>query len=224
MTGRWQRGLIVSASGGRRGAVPGVVKLGGSLLARNDWPTLLAELVGAETDGRPRLFIVGGGAVVDGLRRIDAAVPQSPALMHRLAIEAMRVTARLVAASADLPVVADSSTGRSAVLDVPAWLDRDGRFGMLPVGWHVTSDSIAAFVAATLESDLLLAKTVPPPCQGSGGPMLQRLAEVGWVDAFFPVAAASLSSVAWACPTSVPPPGVCRTGGERLGSSDGSIT
>jgi hypothetical protein len=175
-----------------------VLKVGGSLLSRPDWPALLMPLVAA---CRPRAccLVVGGGAVVDGLRSLDQALPQSPQLMHDLAIDAMRLTARLVAAAIGLPLAATPPDhGRVAVLDVPAWLAVGSRMGALPVGWQVTSDTIAAKVAVEHGGSLLLAKSVPPPpCPGD---QLATLSRAGWLDEYFPVAAGPLVTIEWAAP------------------------
>jgi hypothetical protein len=178
-----------------------VLKFGGSLLSRPDWPRLLKVLVTAR---RPAAccLVVGGGAVVDGLRALDRAAPQEPRLMHALAIDAMRLTARLAAAAVDLPLVAvPPGDGAAAVLDVPGWLALGSRAGHLPAAWDATSDSIAALVAATHSGSLLLAKSAPPlPCPDAVEPV-SALAEAGWVDPHFPVAAASLARITWAAPT-----------------------
>jgi hypothetical protein len=178
-----------------------VLKIGGSLLSRSDWPRLLAALVAAVPPA-PLTLVIGGGAVVDGLRRIDAAAPQPPAVMHALAIEAMRVTARLVATALGLPLSTSPTGDRAAVvLDAPAWLGADPRGRDLPPGWHVTSDSIAATVAARMSASLLLAKTLPPPRRpGPDSGDLAALAAAAWVDDHFPVAAAGLSAIEWAAP------------------------
>jgi aspartokinase-like uncharacterized kinase len=188
MTACWQEGTI------RGGATAGgrshlVVKIGGSLLGRPTWPAEAAALLA--TCQRP-LVVVGGGPVVDGLRSIDAACPGPPELMHQLAIEAMKLTARLVADCLRLPLVTHAGTA-GGVLAVAAWLPTAGVD--LPVGWHVTSDSIAAVVAAHTERGLLLAKSVPPPHEGDD---LDRLAAAGWVDPWFPRAAAGLTRIGWA--------------------------
>lgn len=179
-------------------AGPVVLKVGGSLLSRLDWPALLASLIAA-CGSRSCCLVMGGGAVVEGLRAFDRAVPQSPQLMHDLAIDAMRLTARLVAAAMSLPLVATPpDDGNVAVLDVPTWLAVGLRAATLPVGWEVTSDAIAARVAVEHRGSLLLAKSVPPPpCPGD---QLASLARAGWVDEHFPVAAGSLSTIEWAAP------------------------
>ena len=144
------------------------------------------------------IIVVGGGPPVDGLRAIDAAAPQAPALMDRLAIESLRLSATLVAASLSLPLA--RAPGRAApacVLDAAGWLARAGRRDDLPVGWQVTSDSIAAAVAQAARAGLVLAKRVRPPEDASG---LEQLAAAGWVDGHFPTAARGLRSITWAAP------------------------
>lgn len=192
MTPAWRRGLLRDGDAPPRSG-PLVVKLGGSLLGRPAWARDVTALLDAVP--APRLLVVGGGPIVDGLRKIDAAAPQPADVMHRLAINCMGLTARLVAATLVHPLVAECGSGcpSTAVLDVPAWLDHDGRYDQLPVGWHVSSDSIAACVAATCGGDLLLVKSVAPPSDD-----IEQLAEAGWVDSHFPAAARKLTRIAWA--------------------------
>ena len=186
----WRLGMLRGS-----GEAPSlVVKLGGSLLARPGWDRDVARLL----DDLPahRLLVVGGGPIVDGLRAVDRAAPQPAALVHRLAIDCMGHTARLVAAALDAPLVDDVGRAAStAVLDAPRWLANDGRFARLPVGWHVTSDSIAAFVAATHTAGLLLAKSVGPPCDD-----VDQAAAAGWLDGHFPAACRGLAWIGWAAP------------------------
>lgn len=203
MTRDWHRGVIRGRdlpAEPRR--APLVIKLGGSLLDRPAWPAELVDLLAMTS--LPAVLVVGGGRLVDALRRIDATSPRPAEVMHRLAIDALGLTARLVASAVGLPLVTspapDSSAPgpRVAVLDTPAWLMAGGppaRLARLPVGWHVTSDSIAAVVAAEMGRRLTLVKTVPPPCPGDD---LPALASAGWIDGYFPAAAASLDTIAWA--------------------------
>jgi aspartokinase-like uncharacterized kinase len=178
-----------------------VVKFGGSLLLRPHWPDELRMLVGMLAG--PRTIVVGGGAIVDGLRSIDAASPRPPDLMHRLAIDAMGLTTRLVSDAAGLPITAVPVVSSGvAVLDVPSWLTAGGHAAALPIGWHVTSDSLAAAVAASCGAGLLVAKSVPPATLD-----LELLAEAGWIDDFFPTAVASLADIDWAAPALQGSPG-----------------
>jgi hypothetical protein len=146
----------------------------------------------------PRVLVVGGGPVVDGLRAIDAAAPRPAGVMHWLAIEALGITARLVAEATGLPLAAAPDTRDIVVLDVPRWLRLDPR---LPECWHVTSDSIAAVVAARAGGGLLLAKSGPPSTTD-----LRHLAAAGWVDAHFPEVAGAAGRITWAAWVSPTPP------------------
>ena len=203
--GDWHRGMLRSAPvahrGDRRVAPPWlVIKIGGSLLSRPRWPALLATLL-QDIRPRPCRIIVGGGAVVDGLRTIDRAEPQPAPLMHSLAIEAMGLTARLVASALGLPVASGfDASDEPAVLDVPAWLAGGTVATHLPAGWQVTSDTIAACAATEHGGCLMLVKSVPPPpCPDAGDP-IATAAAAGWVDEHFTTAAARLVEVGWAAP------------------------
>lgn len=170
-----------------------VVKFGGALLERPDWPALARALV---AEFPACLLVVGGGTVVEGLRALDAAAPGDPAVVHGLALEGMGITARFVAARLHLERAAAPLTGGPAVLDVAAWLHADpARHDGLARSWSVTSDSLAARVAAVHSAGLVLAKRVPPPARA-----LDTLAAAGWVDASFPAVAWGLSHVAWRAP------------------------
>jgi aspartokinase-like uncharacterized kinase len=195
MSQPWQRGLLRGDS--RATGAPTVLKWGGSLFARPSWPADLHELL-VKTAPPPTL-VVGGGPLVDGLRLIDRVRPGPPAAAHWLAVDAMGLTARLVAAEAGLPLTALPADRGVVVLDVAAWLRGAGCRADLPAGWEVTSDSIAAAVAQSCRATLLLAKSVGPP--GVGGD-LAALAARDWVDPHFPLAARTLATIAWAAPAS----------------------
>ncbi len=199
MTADWQRGGIVT------GPVAGpdrtvVLKLGGSLLTLPNWPARIADLVDDVRQSAATLIIVvGGGPPVDGLRAIDAAAPQTADLMDRLAIESLRLSATLVATALGLPLTRSLRRPPSAcVLDAAGWMARGGHRHGLPVGWHVTSDSIAAAVAAASRADLILAKRVPPPADATD---VEALAAASWIDPHFPLAARCLRAIGWAAPS-----------------------
>lgn len=195
MTRPWLTGLIRPVSGGGIGAGP-IVKLGGSLLTRPDWPEEILRLLASL---RSPVVVVGGGPVVDGLREIDAANARSTALMHALALDAMRLTARIAAEALRLPLesMVEPHAAEPIILDTPTWLQKSPTTDRLPEGWGVTSDSIAAAIAASLGRSLLLVKSLPPPC---GGEALADLSAAGWVDEHFPNAAADVPAIGWAAP------------------------
>ncbi len=191
MTTAWQFGTIRGDENACRTA-PCVVKIGGSLLTKPGWPDALRSLLDAINHP---LIVVGGGTVVEGLRAIDAVSPRPAQLMHELAIDAMTLTARIVADALSLPLVASPQASVPAILDVAAWLKETESCSGLPASWDVTSDSLAAAVAVVSSRPLILIKSTPPPTAET---TLEALAAVGWVDAYFPNAAAPLTDIAWA--------------------------
>lgn len=198
MTRKWVRGLLRQAAPGEAPDTL-VLKVGGSLLSWPDWPWLLDRLIASMGD-MPLALVVGGGAVVDGLRQIDSAAPQPASLMHNLALDCMHTLAQLVSQSTGLPLSANPAGGSAAcVLDVPTWVLTHPRGAALPASWEVTSDSIAACVADTYGSTLMLAKSAPPPATWCGTG-LESLTAAGWVDPFFPTAADQLREITWAAP------------------------
>lgn len=173
-----------------------VVKLGGSLL---EWPELAVRLRAwlAVQPPAVNVMIVGGGALVDKLRELDAASAFAPETSHWLAIRAMSITAaavarlipeaRLVEAIEQLEF---SESGSLQILDAQQFLSQEhGSADALPASWDVTSDSIAARVATIMgASELVLLKSSLP----SDATNLESLARSGYVDAYFPRAAKSL--------------------------------
>ncbi|MDW8223747.1 MAG: hypothetical protein RMJ82_12445 [Gemmatales bacterium] len=179
-----------------------VVKLGGSLL---DLPGLVSKLAHwLNSMARPSVLVVGGGGLVDWLRHMDALHGLPCALTHELAIEMMRCNARwLTAMLPQAVLVSDFTTCQRAwrnhgqpVLDPVTFCRHDSDLAdALPVGWQVTSDSIAAQLAWRWRAaELVLLKSCHPPCHD-----WQRLAELGLIDAHFPSIAHRLSVIRWVC-------------------------
>jgi len=176
-----------------------VIKLGGSLLPLPD----LAERFRRWRERLPArrdVVVVGGGPFVDRLRQLDRGNGLGPRRAHDLAIEAMGLTARLVACLLPAAEVVcdharllqDSDPARLTLFDAGRFLrDVEPRLPgtRLEIGWHVTSDSIAARLAIALQAEeLVLLKSAPPP----RGATLEGWARVGYVDAFLPRLAAEL--------------------------------
>jgi aspartokinase-like uncharacterized kinase len=122
-------------------------------------------------------------------------------LSHRLCLEAMRSTSAILEqivrhARATQDQRALDHHRALNVIDVNDYLDTplaEGRTHLtLPHTWAVTSDSIAAHVAEILcatELVLLKSTSLPHSCA------TQVAAEQGYVDAFFPKAAAKASKI-----------------------------
>jgi len=100
-----------------------------------------------------------------------------------------------VAERLGLPLATAVTADTPNVLDIgraPACLDA---IASLPCCWTVTSDSIAAAVAATIRAELLLVKSAVPPA-----PAIRPLITAGWLDDHFDEASSDLTTIRWAAP------------------------
>jgi aspartokinase-like uncharacterized kinase len=174
-----------------------VVKVGGSLLESGSLPSLLATL--GELARTYRLVVVpGGGPFADAVRRACSLHDPGASAAHWMAIMAMDQhahflagllpTARLTNGPDEIASVQDE--GLLSVLAPFRWLRA---VDPLPHGWHVTSDSIAAWVAARLSARrLVLLKSLDGVPGTSGGVAaeapLRSPALAGIVDEHFPQA------------------------------------
>jgi aspartokinase-like uncharacterized kinase len=164
-----------------------IVKLGGSLLRQSGaWPQLGQWLLrDAPTH---QVVVTGGGEWADAIRTLDIDAGLSVDQSHWLAIRAMSLTAWTFAALHPRFVYLDrwSSLERALevslppallVFDTAAWLldeETQSRPGRLPLGWQVTSDSIAAHLAMRLDADeLLLLKSASGP-RDAGEPLVDE--------------------------------------------------
>lgn len=130
------------------GAAPIVVKLGGSLY--NHVPAIVPVL---RSSVRPLLIVPGGGHFANAVRQ--AGLDDETA--HWEAIAAMEQYGRSIA-SHGLPVTDRLAVPDKIVIFLPLCSLREQ--DPLPHTWDVTSDTIAAWIAAELRLDLLLLKSV----------------------------------------------------------------
>ena len=178
-----------------------VIKVGGSLL---DYPELPPRLTSYLADlGRPNpVLVCGGGPTVDAIRRIDRAHGMDEAASHWIAVRAMTLNARMLEAivpnliyierARDLPRAWKSR--KIPLLDPFIFLSEvdESSGDPLPRRWRVTSDSIAARMAARLEApELVLLKSAEVPEQLT----VSDAAEEGIVDAQFPLATRELDRI-----------------------------
>jgi aspartokinase-like uncharacterized kinase len=182
-----------------------VIKVGGSLF---DWPELPSQLEAFVKVQFPRngiarpILIAGGGRLADVVREFDRIHHLGNETAHHLALHAMELSARLLCAvvpGADLIDSLESVEGVFANfrLSVLAPLrticaiekaDDDP----LPTSWAVTSDSIAARIAAHAKASrliLLKSASIRPASTR------QEAAHAGLVDPFFPEAAQALKRI-----------------------------
>jgi len=153
-----------------------VVKVGGSLFGFAEfvpaWNVWLAEQSPAVN-----VLIAGGGKLADAVREADAVWKLGEEASHWLCIEAMGVSARVLAAvlpearwEATWDRLLDtlaSADGRQPILFSPvqflSHIEADLPPRPLPHRWSVTSDSIAARLAQVLSaSELVLLKSADP--------------------------------------------------------------
>lgn len=196
-----------ASSGPRAPAGPRIVcKMGGSLLDGGWAPDLVAVLRSA-APGLGILAVPGGGRAADRIRARHLRGELDVIGAHWAAIRALDGNALRLAGGcgAELPVVtgpgpwgggagsgADRGSGAGGRLAVLAPSPLLRAEDPLPHGWEVTSDSIAAWVAARCgASRLLLLKARghrrPPGPDGRGGRLsARRAADRGLVDRHLP--------------------------------------
>lgn len=179
-----------------------VVKLGGSLLGFEDLLPRLRGWLAAQPPAE-NLLIVGGGKAVDAVREADRLHHLDEAAAHWLCVRAMAVNAELMAAllpeARRCTSVADlrGRPPREQLLIVEPWRfvhDEEPRLAAapLPPSWQVTSDSIAARLAAAAGADeLVLLKSALPEMPYT----IEAAARTGYVDAWFGRAAEPIERV-----------------------------
>jgi aspartokinase-like uncharacterized kinase len=168
-----------------------VIKVGGSLLG---WPELPRRLTAFLAEQRARsaagrfVLLAGGGAAADLVRSLDRHHQFDDETAHDLAIRAMDLTARLLAAvlpdATPVEQLADCwpawNAGRIPVLvptPIVRHIERQGS-SRLPRSWDTTSDSIAAWIAGYLRADcliLLKSASLPLGAGRRGAALLERV-------------------------------------------------
>lgn len=161
-----------------------VVKLGGSSAAS---PDLKRWVHVFEAGGRPVVLVPGGGPFADTVRRCQSAIGYDDPAAHAMAILAMEQFGHALigigtrfAAARDLgEITALLETGQ-----VPVWMasrlvleDK-----LVEKNWNVTSDSLAAWLAARIPgARLLLIKQIDMP----EGCTVEAMSGASIVDAAF---------------------------------------
>lgn len=167
-----------------------VVKLGGALHRAAELPAWLAACAGADDCARRCVVVTGGGALADEVRALQARWHFDDQLAHALALDTMRMNARLLQGLAPdlMPCSALHADQLPPRGPCGGWLwspPRSFAPRQLPASWSVTSDSIALWLAQALGAQaVLLVKSVVVECLPSARAV--SLAAEGVVDAFFP--------------------------------------
>ena len=150
-----------------------VIKLGGSLLTLPDWHERFLRWLDSEPLAT-NLLLVGGGEMVDVLRREHERFPYTEKTMHDAALAVMDINAELAVArlsgSRLLQNVAELELLATAlhVIRITSWWKAAVARGetLPPETWDTTSDTLAAWVAGMVGAqDLVLLKSAVPPAQ-----------------------------------------------------------
>jgi aspartokinase-like uncharacterized kinase len=158
--------------------VEAVVKVGGSLLGDARLRALVGVL-GELSRTRSLVVVPGGGPFADSVRCASAVLDPGPSAAHWMAILAMDQHAHLLAGLLPASRLVESpggiaeavAAGALPILAPSAWLRAADP---LPHGWHVTSDSIAAWVAGRVSAErLVLLKALDGVPNPEGGILTQ---------------------------------------------------
>ena len=136
-----------------------VVKIGGSLFP--DYAITLAK----KLKNTNSLIILGGGEFANLIRKYDETNQFSSEVTHNTAIECMGILSKLVNDKVNstklaytLKEVKDiSNEGFTPIFIVSEFLEKEDPFES---SWDVTSDSIAAYIAHSLNAKLLIVTNV----------------------------------------------------------------
>ena len=183
-----------------------VVKVGGSLFVQPQFVNRLQSLVQRllkELAPAHLVLVVGGGPLVDALRAVDRVNAVSSEHSHWAAIRLMDVNAELLqhwwprldsVSSLEQLKTRCTNAGLTQFRVVEFLRDKEPSLPgtRLPVGWEVTSDSIAARIAEVLDAEqLILIKSAPQHSATDWN----AAASSGVVDSFFPTIATKLNLV-----------------------------
>ena len=161
-----------------------VVKLGGSLWRS---PALRAWLAVLATSTRPCVIVPGGGCFVDAVAATQAHWRYSDNAAHQMAVLSMAQYGLMLGALEPRLCVTDFASlaaGSNAgnCLYLPTLADC-AAMADLPWDWSVSADSVALWLAGTIDAAaLVLVKAGPPACQSADS---LALAEEGFIDRHF---------------------------------------
>ena len=163
-----------------------VVKLGGSLLGSPELPLWL-DLFARHGDGNI-VIVPGGGIFADVVRESQKQSGCSDVVAHRMAVLAMDqygvllagLNPALVTAESELEIAERCWQHRTIVWLPSKMVCADEN---IPANWQLTSDSLAAWLAAKMNAEhLILIKSIKPKI---GQLSTERLMKDGVVDECF---------------------------------------
>ncbi len=134
-----------------------VIKVGGSLAEIHDALRALGRVLSHEAKRYRFVVVPGGGEFADAVRRLDERIGLSQSIAHRMAILSMDQYGLLLSGVFPNAVAAESLKAAQsswAKKEVAILLPSKLLFteNPLPPSWDVTSDSIAAYLAAKFKA------------------------------------------------------------------------
>ncbi len=177
-----------------------VGKVGGSLLDFADLPSALRGWL----DLQPgvNVLVAGGGAYADSIRQADDTFQLGHETAHRLALEAMRLSGRLLEALLPECLFCESidhaqqelAAGNRKLIVLDSYDAVMHPNCPLSRTWDVTSDSIAAEIARQLDAnELVLFKSTQLPANTNR----EQATEAGLVDSHFAETTIGFPAIRW---------------------------
>lgn len=161
-----------------------VVKLGGSCASSPDFNRWLHAI---ERASRPVVLVPGGGPFANVVRRYQPRLGYDDEAAHHMAILAMEQFGRALVSLGERLVPAASRREIETAIEagnIPVWMPAATALAAPEIAqdWTVTSDSLAAWLAASMPgASLLLIKQIDVPKDAT----LEALAGAEIVDASF---------------------------------------
>lgn len=163
-----------------------IIKLGGSLLA-SGWLAKCLEKIENGFQGKMVVIVPGGGVLVEQVRKLQQEFAFNDRTAHCMALKAMQQMALLMNGLKPEFVVVNHcrdlvNLGGQNRISIWSPDIEELDAGCVPSTWEITSDSLAAWLAAKLEAEeLILVKSV----KISADVDIRKLAEENVVDASF---------------------------------------
>jgi dihydroneopterin aldolase len=162
-----------------------VVKIGGSTASEAQLDTWIAAMAGSRL---PLVVVPGGGPFADEVREVQRRIGFSDRAAHAMAILAMEQFGHLILDRDERLIPARSLEEMAEGLNsarIPVWLPSSLAIPArdIPASWHITSDSLAAWLAGRLGADALLLVKQTSAFSGQDG--VESLTARGIVDAAF---------------------------------------
>lgn len=183
-----------------------VVKVGGSLLLRDDLLTALPRWIASQQADSETLVIIGGGELIDAIRGLERVHGGDDVDIHWLCVDLLETTFRIVSGWFDWHRVTTPQALRSCItsgfsLQSPTLVSArafyvrdqvDDPNITVPMDWRTTSDTIAGLLAhLTAADELVLLKS----CQVDPTASLDQLVSQGIVDEALPMIQCKIKSI-----------------------------